>query len=470
MKSFATKTELMPHQIDSVEKLLPSRIGALFAEMGTGKSRMSIELAKIRRKKIDHIIWFTPVSLKDNVYGQILEHTVCDKSDIFVFDDKVTERTVPDAMWYVIGIESMSSSARTILTANQVITDRSFVLLDESTFCKNHFAKRTERITRLSEKARYRMILTGTPLTQGVVDLYAQMAFLSKKILGYNSFYSFASNHLEYSEDYPGMIVRSHNTEYLAAKIKPYVYQVTKEECLDLPKKLYETRYTRMTGDQKYLYELAKNEILDELDINDFDSTVIFRLFTALQGIVSGYWNRKGELIEIKNNRPDKLRDVLSEIPIKEKVIIWGKYRYDVRQISKITSEYIHDTTAFYHGGLSEKKRAIELEKFRKDARFLIATPGCGGRGLTLNEAHYVIFYDNSFKYSERDQSEDRCHRIGQENNVTYIDIECMDSIDERISDSLRKKSGVLKDFKREIDKVKKSGANKKVKELIRSL
>lgn len=470
MRNFETTTELMPHQTDAVEKLLPSRIGALFAEMGTGKSRISIELAKIRHKKIDHVVWFTPVSLKDNVYGQILEHTKCDESDVFVFDDRVTEQTVPDAMWYVIGIESMSSSARVVLTAGQIITQNSFVILDESTFCKNHHAKRTERIIVLSEKCRYRMILTGTPLTQGVVDLYAQMKFLSPKILGYNSFYSFAANHLEYSEEYPGMIVRAHNTGYLAAKIKPYVYQITKDECLDLPRKLYETRYTWMTEDQRYFYELAKDEILDELDINDFDSTVIFRLFTALQSIVSGFWNYKGDLIEIKNNRPEKLRDILRGIPREEKVIIWAKFRYDIEKIKEIVGEYVHETLAEYHGGLNEKQKVNELEKFRNEARFLVASPGSGGRGLTLNEASHVIFYNNSFKYSERDQSEDRCHRIGQENNVTYIDIECIGSIDERISESLARKSGVLTDFKNEIDKVKKSGKKSKVKELIKAL
>jgi len=107
------------------------------------------------------------------------------------------------------------------------------VICDESSYIKGHSAIRTNRITYISSRAKYRLALTGTPISQGVEDLFAQMRFLSPKILGYRSFYSFAANHLEYSDKYPGMVVRAHNLEYIAAKIQPYVYQVTKEECLD---------------------------------------------------------------------------------------------------------------------------------------------------------------------------------------------------------------------------------------------
>src|SRR5690606_12153522 len=123
MQSFATTTELFPHQADAVAKLLPSRVGGLLIEMGTGKSRTAIELVKIRAKKIDKVVWFCPVSLKATVYGQILEHTDCTPEDICVFDDKITESTIRHARWYVVGIESMSSSARSILTANKLITE-----------------------------------------------------------------------------------------------------------------------------------------------------------------------------------------------------------------------------------------------------------------------------------------------------------------------------------------------------------
>lgn len=462
-------TELLPHQTDAVSKVLPSRIGALFMEMGTGKSRTAIELVHRRQSKIDRVIWFCPVSLKETVRQEILKHTDCADTEICVFDDRVNELNIPRALWYIVGIESMSSSNRVVLTTNKLITQRTMVILDESSYIKGHRAMRTQRITYLCQKARYRLILTGTPLSQGVVDLFSQMRFLSPKILGYDSFYSFAANHLEYSEKFHGMIVRSHNTEYLAAKIQPYVYQVTKKECMKLPNKLYETRYFGMRYDQKCYYEEAKEELLAEIAEDDFDSVAIFRLFSILQQIVSGFWNRrikKGvyEKLEFNHCRLETLMDTIADIPVDEKVIIWAKYRHDIEEISRA----LRGKVACFYGDLSEKKRAEEVARFRDTARFFLATQSCGGHGLTLNEAHHVIFYNNAFKYSERLQAEDRCHRIGQKHKVTYIDIQCSGSIDDRIADALATKGNVVEKFKAEVDKVKDNKT--RAKELIKGL
>lgn len=468
------RTELMPHQTAAVAKVLPSRIGALFMEMGTGKSRTAIELVSRRRDRIDQVIWFCPVSLKETVRQEILKHTDCNVADIHVFTDRTNERNIPVATWYVVGVESMSLSARVTLTVNKLITSRTMVILDESSYIKGHNAMRTLRITKLCERARYRLILTGTPLSQGVVDLFAQMRFLSPKILGYNSFYSFAANHLEYSEKYPGMIVRAHNVPYLAAKIQPYVYQVTKKECLSLPSKLHESRYFGMTMEQRMAYEQAKDEILADMADDDIDSVAIFRLFGVLQQIACGFWHRrirrgKFEMLELYHHRTDMLIDTINGIPGDERVIIWCKYQHDIQQIeAALKSAFGPDCVALFYGGLSEQKRAEQVARFRNGARFFLATQSCGGHGLTLNEAHYAIFYNNAFKYSERLQAEDRCHRIGQEHKVTYIDIHCTNSIDDRIASALASKGNVVEAFKAEVEKVKdKKG---RMRELIKAL
>ena len=467
------KTELMEHQRVAVDKMLTTRIGALFMEMGTGKSLTAIQLALLRRDKINRFVWFCPVSLKQTVRHEILKHTDCDPDDINVFDDKTNEGNIPYCFWHVVGIESMSASTRVICTVNKLITTRTMVVVDESSYIKGHNASRTQRITYLAQRARYRLILTGTPISQGVVDLFAQMRFLSPKILGYRSFYSFANNHLEYHAKFKGMIVHSHNTEYLAAKIKPYVYQVTKDQCLDLPGKLSERRYFQMTDHQRQWYEETKDEILSECLDGDWSSISIFRLFGALQQIVSGFYNkRSGDNLgfyHIENDRITTLIDIVTSIPAAEKVIIWAKYLYDIKQITgALADEFGLDTIAQFHGSINEKNRAEQVELFRAGARFFVATPSCGGHGLTLNEAHYVVFYNNGFKYSERLQAEDRCHRIGQQHKVVYIDVICEDSIDERIMSALDSKGDVVEEFKAEVDKIK--GKKERLKKLIKSL
>jgi SNF2 family DNA or RNA helicase len=178
---------------------------------------------------------------------------------------------------------------------------------------------------------------------------------------------------------------------------------------------------------------------------------MIFQLFTALQQIVSGFWNRNGkEFIRLPHKRIETLKTVIGSIPENEKIIIWCKYVESIKQIAEALGY-----CALYYGGLSEKQRDEQLQLFRNSARFLVATQATGGHGLTLNEAYYHIFYENEFKYSHRVQAEDRSHRIGQTEHVTYIDIVSNSGIDRRIQDALSKKADVVKSFKNEVNKRK---------------
>lgn len=472
--NFLTLTNPMTHQRAAVAKMLPTRIGGLFMEQGTGKTRVVIELAKLRAHKISKVVIFCPVSLKRVWQDEILKHTDCKPDSIHVFDDRTSERRLQTAWWYVVGIESMSSSNRTVFAINALMDAQTFAVVDESTYIKGHRSMRCERLTAYSEIARYRMILTGTPLTNGVKDLFAQMRFLSPKILGYQSFYSFANNHLEYSKRHKGMIARALNTEVLAEKIGPYVYQVTKDECLDLPGKIYKHRYFYLTDEQRAAYDRAKFELLDLVPDEYCDLMfAIFRLFTALQQITSGFWSRREspdddlECAMFPHRRLETLAEILHEIPAHEKVVIWAKYHFDIQGIARMLAKGFPDqSAAFFHGKLSEHKRNTQLDRFRNDARFLVATPSCGGHGLTLNEAAHHVFYNNGFKYSERLQAEDRSHRIGQTKPVIYWDIVCADTIDERILRALAKKEDAADSFRREVERVKKE----KLKERLMNL
>jgi len=486
MRAFETTTDLLPYQADAVAKLLPSRVGALFMEMGTGKTRTAIELVKIRHRKIDRVLWFCPVSLKETVRREIMKHTDCTAEDICVFRESTNERNVnPDTMWYVIGLESVSQSTKTALTTRHLVTEDSFAIVDESTYIKGNRALRTQRLIAFCERCRYRMILTGTPMTQGVPDLFSQLYFLSPKILGYRSWYTFAKNHLEYHKTKKGMIVGAHNKELLAAKMAPYVFQVTKEECLHLPDKLYHYHYVSLSDAQREAYEYAKEDFLRNAfcgEDGDVDSLCIFHLFTSLQSIVCGFWRynknwwdlRRPKVMReecFKHNRIEGLLSSVERIPAEGKVIVWAKYRYCLEQIVEALSErYGSESVARFYGDIPVRERETELLHFRGHARFFVATQSCGGHGLTLNEANHVIFYADGFKYSERLQAEDRCHRIGQEKPVTYITIQSDAGIEERIDKSLLRKSNALLDFQREIDKIKRDGIRDRVRELVMKL
>jgi len=481
-----TTTDLLPHQTLAVAKMLPTRIGALFMDMGLGKSRTTLELARIRQEKWDRLFWFCPVSLKETIYQEILKHTDLTTTDIALWGETVADDRLPlAARVHIIGIESMSASNRIVLAYAAIVTERSFVVVDESSYIKGHDSLRTQRITELSANARYRLILTGTPFSNGVADLYAQMAFLSKKILDYASFYSFAANHLEYEmrRDRFGVlrqtnhVIRAHNVEYLAAKIAPYVYQVRKGECLDLPEKLYETRYVSMTNEQRCAYEQAKEEILS-LELEDWTSIAIFRLFTALQAIVCGFWTRtdpathQTQRLTFSHRRLDALQSVLDEIPDGEKIIIWAKYHHAIAEIrTALQHRDGPDALAEFHGTIPQHQRYQELQRWQQgSARYLLATQSTGGHGLTLNEAAYAIFYADGYKYSERVQAEDRQHRIGQTRQPIYISLCCASSIDERIHHALARKESALRSFQQQVQRYRNEGMKERARTLIHEL
>lgn len=471
-----TTTTLFDHQQPAVEKLRAARVGGLFMEMGTGKTRAAIELAWHRRDRVQRVVWFCPVSLKETIHYEIRKHT--QGAAVYVFDDRTTAAGLPAAFWYIVGIESMSSSDRVTLAVNALIDDQTMVVVDESGYIKNHRARRTERITLLAERARYRLLLTGTPITEGAVDLYAQMRFLSPLILGYNSFYSFAANHLVFDEE-TGRIVRTLNTRWLAKRVQPYVYQVTKAECLSLPPKLHEARYFSMSVEQAEAYWQAKQEILLSLEEGDVTEHVIYRLFGALQQIVCGFWNRRDpatkqmELMHLHHRRITTLLAALRDIAAEEKVIIWSKYHYSIAEIvAALRDEFGPGATAEFHGRLSETARHEQLNRWRDRSsaapRFLIATQAAGGHGLTLNEASHVVFYSDEFSYANRLQAEDRCHRIGQQRPVTYVTLTCTASIDERIANALARKANAAAEFRHQVRQFRDDKGQ--VKELIRAL
>lgn len=437
------KTELYEHQKKAVEKLSKLKVGALYMEMGTGKTRTALELIKRRLEagKVDYVLWLCPCSVKENLRRDIIKHTGSDQSDLIA----------------ICGIQTLSSSIKTNFEMlNLVQNKKCYLIVDESNLVKNHRAKRTQNIIRLAEYCEYKLILNGTPISRNEKDLYSQWYILDWRILGYRSFWSFAANHLEY-DDY-GRIRNVLNIDYLVKKISPYTYQIKKSECLDLPKKTYETAYYNLTFEQDLHYQQVANDLMFELD--EFEPETIYRLFSGLQSVISGFKVKTGKHLirtpffknPLDNPRIQTLLDLIEGI--EEKVIIFCKYTQEIIDIINILND--KDLKAVpYHGGLTQKQRQENLDKFSKDEQFLVANKSCAGYGLNLQFCSYVIFYSNDWDYATRSQAEDRVHRIGQNENVHYVDICATYTLDERILSCLSKKENLVDSFKEELEKQK---------------
>lgn len=443
------KTELLPYQAEAFAKLIGLRVGALYMEMGTGKTRTALELIarRLDSGKIDRVLWLCPCSVRRNLAVDIAKHA----EDIDV------------GRFQIYGIESLSGSER--LFRRLLVYAQGgpcMLVVDESNLVKNSAAIRSRRVTSIAKECPYRIILNGTPISKNEADLFGQWYLLDWRILGYQSFWSFAANHLEYDEKFKGKVRRVLHVDYLTDKIAPYSYMIKKADCLQLPEKLYSTRTFSLTRAQVEEYERVKEMFLMSLlsDEERIGSAAVYRTFTALQEVSSGRriltnpeWPIRHEpfFADYRDNpRIEALRSIVSRMD--GQIVIWCKFAHEIADASAaLMEDYGAGAVATFHGKLNAREREANLEQFRAGARFLVANKACAGYGLNLQFCHQAIYYNNDWDWATRAQSEDRIHRIGQTHDVTIIDL-CADSkIDGRILSCLMRKENLAEWFRREI-------------------
>jgi SNF2 family DNA or RNA helicase len=319
--------------------------------------------------------------------------------------------------------------------------------VDESTTIKNPKAKRTKALVALGKGASFRRILTGSPVTKSPMDLYSQCEFMSKELLGHDSYYSFQGRYAITRTQRMGnhsfqQVVGYRNLDELSTKLDRFSYRVTKEDALDLPDKVYTIRHVGMTDEQLKHYMSLKNAAIALLDDGELVSApAVMTQLLRLQQVLCGHlMTDDGELVEFKTKRLDALLETIEEMA--GKVIIWSRFRYDIKAIvATLAKAYGSGSVVSYFGDTTDEQRQNAITSFQfGDARFFVANPQTAGYGLTLTAATNVIYYANDFNLETRVQSEDRCHRIGQKNTVTYVDFLSKGTIDEYIVKSLRAK------------------------------
>jgi SNF2 family DNA or RNA helicase len=235
------------------------------------------------------------------------------------------------------------------------------------------------------------------------------------------------------------------NLPELSDKLKPFSYRVLKEDCLDLPDKIYMKREIELSADQKKLYKQMRQEALATLNGKTATTMTALTQLMRLHQITCGHFTADdGSIQEVKNNRLDELLNILEEI--EGKVIVWAHYQYDIELIFKaIEKRYGPGSAVHYYGKTLPEERDYAIKNFKTNdkVRFFIGTPATGGYGITLTQANTVIYYSNGYDLEKRMQSEDRAHRIGQKKTVTYVDIIAEDTVDTKIVKSLRKKINI---------------------------
>ena len=463
------KTKPYAHQMTALEKSWDKNEYGYFMEMGTGKSKVLVDnMAMLYDKgRINGAVIIAPKGVYRNWLSQeipnhlpshVQHKTVLWTASSSKAKDKEYRQLFEsddDLHILIVNVEALSTKRGLEFVAKFLNCHEALLTIDESTTIKNPKAKRTKSILLLSKRAKYRRILTGSPVTKSPLDLYTQCNFLNEFLLGFSSYYAFRNRYANMIDKNFGgrrvqLIGSYKNLDELANSIKAFSYRVLKEDCLDLPEKVYTRREVELTDEQDQAYATMKSAALAQLKGKMATAPHVLTQLMRLHQITCGHLKNDDETItEIKNNRLKELLNLLEEV--EGKVIIWANYIYDIKNIVKaISDEYGPESIVEYYGNISAEQRQKNIEKFQdpnSKARFFIGNPQTGGYGITLTAANTVIYYSNGYDLEKRLQSEDRAHRIGQNKSVTYIDLIAPKTVDEKIVKALRKKMNIANEI-----------------------
>lgn len=460
------------HQLTALEKSWDKNEYALFCEMGTGKSKILIDnFAMLYDKgEIDGVLVVAPKGVYKNwqrkeVPEHLPEHIV---ADIVVWSPNHTKKQLEhldvalkdddNLKILIMNVEAFSTDKGVEFAKKFMRKRKVFMAVDESTTIKNRSAKRTKNIVNAGGLAKYRRIATGSPITKTPMDLYSQCDFLDPHLLGFGSFFSFQARYCKMWRRSVGthsfnQVVGYQNLEELTANLDRFSYRILKKDCLDLPEKIYIKRLVELTPEQRRVYDQLKTIALAVLEQGVVTAANALTQILRLQQVCSGFLKTDdGKFETLPSNKLNELMEALEEVD--GKVIIWANYTHDIESIARaIKKEYGDNSVRTYYGDTKAEDRQQIVTDFqdpKNPLRFFVGQPRTGGYGLTLTEAKTVIYYSNSYDLEVRLQSEDRAHRIGQKNNVTYIDIVTEGTVDEKILSALRSKidiaSTVLKE------------------------
>jgi len=455
------KTKPFKHQLQALEKSWSKQSWAWFMEMGTGKTKVCIDnIAMLYdRGKIKSALVIAPNGIKRNWRKELSVHMpdhVEYMDAVWVASPKKKEQIelmnvcqISDKLQILImNIEALSTGRGLDFARSFVLPGFCFMVVDESTTIKNHSARRTKNIMKIANLAKYRRIMTGSPVTKSPLDLFSQVEFLGPWLLEQSNYYAFRARYAIIQQRSVGSHSFQHVMGYqrldeLTAILREFSTRILKSECLDLPDKLYTKRTVAMTPEQLKAYVEMKRSAITFFEDNPMTAASVLTQMTRLHQITCGHVKTDdGEVRSLKNNRIKELLQVLDETD--GKVIIWAVYRHDIQTIEKeIANEYGKESVASYYGDTKDNIRQSIVDDFMvvdSDLRFFIGNPKTGGYGLTLTSSHTVVYYSNDYSLEVRMQSEDRAHRIGQTQKVTYIDLIAEGTIDEKIVKALNSK------------------------------
>ena len=419
-------TGSLQHQAEALRFCCSMKVSALFADTGTGKSKVAIDLcvSRMEAEQINQVLIICPVATKENFRREIQKWAP----------------HIPADRWLIVGHETVGSSDRTIFELLNYVNPQTQIIIDESHLIKNPLAKRSKRIKQICDQTSYKLVMTGTPISENIHNLYMQYAVLSESIINVSSWLKFEEKYMILGGRSGVEIIGHKNAEHLMGLLEPYTYQIDKSQCLDLPA-VHETALTcELTPEQSYCYYQEKRQLLELIRRDFVKATDIFQTFTRMQQITSGYY--------LGESLPTNKHKLLSQLDLSQPHVFFCKYLFEVSELSKILG---NEKCAIFTGATSKTRDADLLDFSRGNKLYFIATMQSGGTGLNglQDVCANAVFFSNSFSYMQRKQSVGRLDRKGQKQPITITDLMTNCGMDIRIKQVLNGKGNLADEIKR---------------------
>lgn len=451
------KTEPLAHQRECFDISKDEEFFALLCEAGTGKTKILIDTAVWLKSqdKIDAVVVATTNNVHIKWLDEIKKHCAIEyyacavKTKQYESIKHLAALPFRNLLFCTFNFQSLLNDENKKFIETLCKTKRVLIVVDESHKIKNCKTKAAKFLHKISDKAAYRRIATGTPTgNQQQFDLYSQFLFLDKGIIGASSYWGFKNtygNFIPVSCGYRtfNKFVGFKNLNKLTEKIVPYSYVKTKADCLDLPEKTYIEYPVQIKAVQRRAY----NDMLRDgvYSMNDYFMSSSSKLtdLMKMQQILSGFILLHEDELKIvewicpptSNPKWEAVLDILEDTD--GKVIIWSRFRAETKHLTEYINHHFKDERICkkLDGSEPVTKRYQTVNEFQESEypKYLVANMHCNIEGLDLYAASTAVYLSNSFSWLARSQSEDRIHRIGQDKKCTYIDITVPQSIDQKI-------------------------------------
>lgn len=434
--------------------------GLLF-EMGCGKTLTAIAIAGAgyQMGKVERLLIVAPTSVVAVWPKELQEYAKFKYTCKTLLGEKKQRiKQIDDLLKFPfkalkVAVINYESTWRPEIMEKLKEFDADMVIADESQRIKTYDAAQSKAMHELGDQARYKLILSGTPVQTAAIDIWSQYRFLDKTVFGDN-FFKFRGRYAIMGGYGNKKIVGYKDLEGLIKKEHSIAFRVTKDEALDLPEQTFETRKIQFNQKEKNLYERIKKDSYAELDGGGhITATTVLTRLLRLQQLAGGFLvqddAQKPQLVS--RAKLDALADIIEDYVIGsgKKLVIFARFIAEVKAIMELADKVLPKElkqVAIY-GDIKKEDRGDIVKQFQEDPKtvLFIGQIDTAGTGITLTAADTCVYYSKNFNYATYSQSLSRIHRIGQRNCCTYIDLEIEGTIDELISKALSRKEDMAK-------------------------